>query len=171
MGWRTFQSSKCSNRYSIPIGTTAAGYLVNDIERDKHRLSKMIRCVRPNPALPTLCAGCFFRLLGDRFRLARYEASFSFGSFGENIVKALSTVIDFYDISPIIGFFMMDNATSNDVCIQELAEQYPTIQHKNRLHCVSHMLKFIVKALLCGKGVSKLEKQLRTASNDERFKI
>ncbi|RKK17338.1 hypothetical protein BFJ66_g17933, partial [Fusarium oxysporum f. sp. cepae] len=33
---------------------------------------------------------------------------------GENIAKVLSTVIDFYDISPIIGFFMMDNATSND---------------------------------------------------------
>ncbi|RYC77076.1 hypothetical protein BFJ63_vAg20049, partial [Fusarium oxysporum f. sp. narcissi] len=90
---------------------------------------------------------------------------------GENIAKVLSTVIDFYDISPIIGFFMMDNATSNDVCIQELAEQYPTIRRENRLRCVGHMLNLIVKALLFGKGVSKLEKQLRAASDDERFEI
>ncbi|GKU12697.1 unnamed protein product, partial [Fusarium langsethiae] len=89
---------------------------------------------------------------------------------GENIAKVLSTVIDFYDISPIIGF-LMDNATSNDVCIQELAEQYPTIRRENRLRCVGHMLNLIVKALLFGKGVSKLEKQLRAASDDERFEI
>ncbi|KAM5354606.1 hypothetical protein ACJ41O_001253 [Fusarium nematophilum] len=54
---------------------------------------------------------------------------------GENIAKVLSSVLDFYDISPFIGFFMMDNATSND------------------------------------QGVSKLEKQLRAASDDERFEI
>ncbi|KAJ3454214.1 hypothetical protein MRS44_018108 [Fusarium solani] len=53
---------------------------------------------------------------------------------GENIAKVLSTVIDFYDVSLIVGFFMMDNAISND-------------------------------------GVSKLEKQLRAASDDERFEI
>ncbi|KAJ3454766.1 hypothetical protein MRS44_013366 [Fusarium solani] len=90
---------------------------------------------------------------------------------GENIAKVLSTVIDFYDVSPIIGFFMMDNATSNDVCIQELAEQYPTIRRENRLRCVGHMLNLIVKALLFGQGVSKLEKQLGAASDDERFEI
>ncbi|OBS17246.1 hypothetical protein FPOA_26615 [Fusarium poae] len=90
---------------------------------------------------------------------------------GENIAKVLSTVIDFYDVSPIIGFFMMDNAASNDVCIQELAEQYPTINRESRLRCVGHMLNIIVKALLFGKGVSKLEKQLRAASDDERFEI
>ncbi|OBS17264.1 hypothetical protein FPOA_26611 [Fusarium poae] len=33
------------------------------------------------------------------------------------------------------------------------------------------MLNIIVKALLFGKGVSKLEKQLRAASDDERFEI
>ncbi|GKU14105.1 unnamed protein product, partial [Fusarium langsethiae] len=87
------------------------------------------------------------------------------------IAKVLSTVIDFYDVSPIIGFFMMDNAASNDVCIQELAEQYPTINRESRLRCVGHMLNIIVKALLFGKGVSKLEKQLRAASDDERFEI
>ncbi|KAM5354590.1 hypothetical protein ACJ41O_001237 [Fusarium nematophilum] len=48
----------------------------------------------------------------------------------------------------------MDNATSNDT--------------RNRLRCVGHMLNLIGKALLFGQGVSKLEKQLRAASDDER---
>ncbi|KAG7001052.1 hypothetical protein FocnCong_v012388 [Fusarium oxysporum f. sp. conglutinans] len=90
---------------------------------------------------------------------------------GENIAMVLSSTLDFYDISPLMGFFMMDNARSNDVCILELAEQYPIIRRENRLRCVGHMLNLIVKALLFGQGVSKLEQQLRGASDDERFEI
>ncbi|KAF6515444.1 hypothetical protein HZS61_005350 [Fusarium oxysporum f. sp. conglutinans] len=70
-----------------------------------------------------------------------------------------------------MGFFMMDNARSNDVCILQLAEQYPTIRRENRLRCVGYMLNLIIKALLFGQGVSKLEQQLRGASDDERFEI
>ncbi|KAF6518454.1 hypothetical protein HZS61_002532 [Fusarium oxysporum f. sp. conglutinans] len=90
---------------------------------------------------------------------------------GENLAKALSKVIDFYDISTVIGFFMMDNAGNNDTCIQELAKQYPAIKLQSRLRCVGHMLNLIVKALLFGQGVSKMEQQLRGASDEERFEI
>ncbi|PNP38143.1 hypothetical protein TGAMA5MH_09947 [Trichoderma gamsii] len=90
---------------------------------------------------------------------------------GENIARALSVVIDFYDISTVLGFFMMDNASNDDTCILELAKKYPAIKPQNRLRCVGHMLNIIVKALLFGQGVSKLEQQLRSASDEERFEI
>ncbi|KAM3538625.1 hypothetical protein ARSEF1564_008455 [Beauveria bassiana] len=90
---------------------------------------------------------------------------------GENIARALSVVIDCYDISTVLGFFMMDNASNNDTCIQELAKKYPTIKPQSRHRCVGHMLNLIVKAHLFGKGVSKLEQQLRGASDEERFEI
>lgn len=90
---------------------------------------------------------------------------------GENMARALSIVIDFYNISTVLGFFMMDNASSNDTCIQELSKQYPAIHPQSRLRCVGHMLNLIVKALLFGQGVSKLEQQLRGASDEERFEI
>ena len=90
---------------------------------------------------------------------------------GENIARALSVVIDFYDISTVLGFFMMDNASNNDTCIQELAKKYPAVKPQSRLRCVGHMLNIIVKALLFGQGVSKLEQQLRGASDEECFEI
>jgi hypothetical protein len=90
---------------------------------------------------------------------------------GENIAKVLSKVIEFYDISAVLGFFMMDNAGNNDTCIEELAKQYPTITQQSRLRCIGHILNLVVKALLFGKGVSKLEKELCGASDDERFEI
>ncbi|XP_044717370.1 transposase-like protein [Hirsutella rhossiliensis] len=76
-----------------------------------------------------------------------------------------------YEIGQNVGFFMMDNASSNDTCIRELAKRYPVIKPQSRLRCVGHMLNLIVKALLFGQGVGKLEKQLCGASEVERFEI
>ncbi|KAM4058487.1 transposase-like protein [Hirsutella rhossiliensis] len=55
-----------------------------------------------------------------------------------------------YEIGQNVGFFMMDNASSNDTCIRELAKRYPVIKPQSRLRCVGHMLNLIVKALLFG---------------------
>ena len=90
---------------------------------------------------------------------------------GENIAKVLSAVVEFYDIAPTLGFFMMDNASNNDTCMHQLAKRYSTVTPQSRLRCVGHMLNLIVKALLFGQGVSNLEKQLRGASEEERFEI
>ncbi|KJZ68349.1 hypothetical protein HIM_12258 [Hirsutella minnesotensis 3608] len=76
-----------------------------------------------------------------------------------------------YEIGQNVGFFMTDNASSNDTCIRELARRYSVIKPKSRLRCVGHMLNLIVKALLFGQGVGKLEKQLCGASDEERFEI
>jgi hypothetical protein len=90
---------------------------------------------------------------------------------GENIAAFLSTVIDFYNISADLGFFMMDNASNNDTCVKELAKKYPTVSSQARLRCSGHILNIIVKALLFGTGVSKLEQQLCGASDDQQFEI
>jgi hypothetical protein len=74
---------------------------------------------------------------------------------GENIAKVLSIVIDFYVISPIIGFLTMDNAGNNGIYIQELANgMYSTINHQRRLRCVGRMLNIIAKAFLVGRGAN-----------------
>ncbi|KAM4059221.1 poly(ADP-ribose) polymerase catalytic domain-containing protein [Hirsutella rhossiliensis] len=69
---------------------------------------------------------------------------------GENIAKVLAAVMGSYEIGQNVGFFMMDNASSNDTCIRELAKRYPVIKPQSRLRCVGHMLNLIVKALLFG---------------------
>jgi hypothetical protein len=90
---------------------------------------------------------------------------------GENIASIVGSVIDAYDISSMLGYFMMDNAEPNDTCIKELAKLISTVTEASRLRCVGHVLNLVVKALLFGKGVSKLEKALCGASDAEQFKI
>ena len=90
---------------------------------------------------------------------------------GENIAAVLSAAIDHYNIQSRLGYFMMDNASSNDRCVSVLSEKYPTLSAESRLRCIGHILNIIVKALLFGIGVSSLERQLCGASSDEQFEI
>ncbi len=66
---------------------------------------------------------------------------------------------------------MMDNAGDNDTCIETLAQFFDIDQKKQRLRCIGHIINLIVKAILFGDGVSKLQRQLCGASDDDTFKI
>ena len=88
---------------------------------------------------------------------------------GENVASVISTVVDYYDISTLLGYFLMDNATNNRTIVAELAKRYPTVKASSQLRCCGHILNLIVKALLFGKGVSKLERKLCGASDEDKF--
>jgi hypothetical protein len=90
---------------------------------------------------------------------------------GENVASVIARTIDSYSMSAVLGYFVMDNASSNDTCIQQLAKRFSTVRSSSRLRCSGHILNIIVKALLFGDGVSKLEQQLCGASDEERFQI
>ena len=67
---------------------------------------------------------------------------------------------------------MLDNAKNNDTCVKELAKLYPGVDEKrSRLRCAGHIINLVVKAILFGKGVTALEKELCGASEDETFAI
>jgi hypothetical protein len=55
--------------------------------------------------------------------------------------------------------------------IKELAKSYPITYKDARIRCIGHIINLIVKAILFGKGLSKLEKELCGASDDETFAI
>jgi|SRR5579871_587557 len=90
---------------------------------------------------------------------------------GANIAEIVAKVINDYEIGHNLGAFMMDNARDNDTALKELATRYDIDVDSSRLRCLGHIINLVVKALLFGKGVSKLERQLAGASFDEAFKI
>lgn len=54
---------------------------------------------------------------------------------------------------------MSDNAGDNDTCLQELGKLLGFNSEwakKSRVLCLGHIIDLIVKAVLFGKGVSKL---------------
>jgi len=89
---------------------------------------------------------------------------------GENIATSLAAVIQKYQFEHRLGCFMMDNASNNNGLYTQLSRSFPMGQN-GRLRCVGHMINLIVKALIYGKGVGKLEKDLIGASDQGKFDL
>jgi hypothetical protein len=90
---------------------------------------------------------------------------------GKNIARLVHEVLKEYRIYHLLGCLMMDNATNNDTSVEELARLIPGITKSRRLRCMGHMLNLICKALLLGDSISKFEKNLIHANDEETFKL
>ncbi len=90
---------------------------------------------------------------------------------GQNIAEITAKVINDYEIGQNLGAFMMDNAKDNNTMLKELATRFDIDVDYSRLRCLGHIINLVVKALLFGKGVSKLERKLAGASFNKVFKI
>ena len=79
---------------------------------------------------------------------------------GANIAATLLEVIEEYSIAQKIGYFMSDNAKSNDSATAAAMQQlYPSLSIKQRqgrrLQCRGHIINLCARALLLGKGAGK----------------
>jgi hypothetical protein len=59
----------------------------------------------------------------------------------------------------------------NNTMLKELATQFNINVGYSRLRCLSYIINLVIKALLFGKGVSKLEQKLAGALYNKAFKI
>jgi len=72
---------------------------------------------------------------------------------GENMAQSIIAVIEKYGLKDRLGYFMLDNAKSNDTCVRSiLAKLRPDLDPKERrLRCFGHIINLAVKAFLFGK--------------------
>jgi hAT family C-terminal dimerisation region len=83
---------------------------------------------------------------------------------GENICEAFWEVVLDYGLTKRIGYFMLDNATSNDTALTILRKKlrdmsipkFFSVSHR-RLRCFGHIVNLVVKALLYGKDAEAFE--------------
>ena len=86
---------------------------------------------------------------------------------GENIGQAVYDTMKEFGICEKIGYFMGDNASNNDTTIQSInrrlqEDRFDSFQwEERRLRCWGHIMNLVVKALLFGSKVFKLEKERR----------
>ena len=90
---------------------------------------------------------------------------------GENIASYVKEVIDRYELGSKLGYFMLDNANSNDTCLETLATWYPIDVGRRRLRCIGHIINLVVRAVIFGTNVSKFEAELRVVSDEFSFEI
>ncbi|KAG7423449.1 Zinc finger BED domain-containing protein RICESLEEPER 2 [Fusarium oxysporum f. sp. raphani] len=90
---------------------------------------------------------------------------------GENMASYVKEVINQYEMGSKLGYFMLDNAESNDTCLETLARWFPMDVSRRRLRCIGHIINLVVRAVIFGSNVSKFEAELRGATDEFSFEI
>jgi hypothetical protein len=94
--------------------------------------------------------------------LRRLKGSYS----EENIAEAIVAVVETYKIIDKIGYFVLDNAESNDTYISAVIEPFNiknTKEHR-RFRCLGYILNFSAKAVFFGYDFNIFEKEVTTAA-------
>ena len=73
---------------------------------------------------------------------------------GSNMVELVIQIIQDYNLVDRIGYFVLDNATNNDTCLEKVFDQLcPDFQVLyQHLCCFGHVINLAVKAFLYGKN-------------------
>ena len=87
---------------------------------------------------------------------------------GDNIAGAVLEVIKDYGIGDRVGFFMLDNASSNDVAVDIILRTlYPTMsdaaRKRRRLRCLAHITNLVAQAFLLGPKANDVVDEIRQA--------
>jgi hypothetical protein len=92
---------------------------------------------------------------------------------GENIAEAVLKVVHKYGLTGNqIGWFVLDNATSNDTCVAEILKALnidDTVEHR-RLRCLGHIINLGAKACLFGPDPNDFEKGIEVTQQFEEEK-
>lgn len=90
---------------------------------------------------------------------------------GKNQAKAIITVIDEYALKEKLGYFITDNASSNDICVAEIIYliQPDLDLGERRLRCMGHIINLIAKAFIFGNKSETFEADIAIAENINDF--
>ncbi|OBS15743.1 hypothetical protein FPOA_13469 [Fusarium poae] len=122
----------------------------------------------PNYQAILVCVAHFINRSGKRRTVVLALRELVGEHSGENMADVLLHIFDDYGISGRIGYFMADNASSNDACIDlVLKALYPNMSRKHRvrrrLRCFGHIVNLCAQAFIMGKDAAKTCKDLDSA--------
>jgi len=94
---------------------------------------------------------------------------------GANIAQCVLNVIGEYKFSGKIRYFMLNNATSNNIAVNLILKTlYLKMsvkqRRRHRLRCLSHVVNLCAQAFLLGKKAKSTLEELESAYSKQDFK-
>ena len=87
---------------------------------------------------------------------------------GDNMASTINNVITEYEIQNKIGYFVLDNAESNDTCVEALCRDFniqPSIPKAHRrLRCIGHIINLAAQAFLFGHDAQAFYSEIYSAT-------
>ena len=85
---------------------------------------------------------------------------------GINIAETALTILNEFDILDSLGYTVTDNASSNSVALEVMANELDFNKDHKRLRCMGHTINLIAKAVLFGNNPASLQKEIEEARKD-----
>ena len=72
-------------------------------------------------------------------------------SFGVNYAEIIKAVLQQYNIAKDnLGYFVTDNESKNDTCLDYLATLYKFVKIERRIRCAAHILNLVAQSIMFG---------------------
>ncbi|KAI1874248.1 uncharacterized protein JN550_002827 [Neoarthrinium moseri] len=76
---------------------------------------------------------------------------------GQDLADEVSSIIEYFEIADVVGYFTLDNATNNDTCIEALSKVYLFKPDERRIRCAPHTINLAVRSMMYGDGAKKTD--------------
>ena len=86
---------------------------------------------------------------------------------GEEISNSIIAILGEFKIQNKLGYFIMDNASSNDTCLDILALKYGLNKAYRGIRCVDHIINFFARQLLYGVNPDAFEEENQEIHDQE----
>lgn len=109
---------------------------------------------------------CHFIDAKRQFRTLLLAVRHNKGDYSDkNQAKSIIPVLEEYSLKEKLGYFITDNASSNNTCVTEIIETLrPDLDANNqRLRCIGHIINLIAKTFLFGNRSEAFEADIAVA--------
>ncbi|KAM3505831.1 hypothetical protein MY10362_002714 [Beauveria mimosiformis] len=164
-----YTNSAITDSGSLPTHSTMREWIIRSFNHHKGVVTELLgrSLSRINISFDAWSSRKFTSLLGltvhflddeGKFRtfllgLPRIEGRHS----GENLADRVSEIIHEYNIEGRIGYFVTDNAESNDTCLDHLAVELGFNKQQRRLRCSGHIINLVARSILFGTDADAFE--------------
>jgi hypothetical protein len=153
---------------SLPTHSTMREWIVRSFNRHKGVVTELLGCSlsRINISFDAWTSRKFTSLLGLTVHFLDDEGKFCTfllglpkieGHSGENLADRVSEIIHEYGLEDRIGYFVTDNAESNDTCLEDLGTEFGFNKQHRRLRCCGHIINLVARSILFGTDADAFE--------------
>lgn len=149
----------------LPCAKTAKEWIATDFHRFRDKAAEVLACVPYNLhfTIDLWTAnnglglnGVFAHWLdedGKKCKLLLSLPEIDESHAGENIAKGVEKIIRDWKLEDRIGYFVTDNASNNNSCIDSLGEKFNFRSTERRLRCICHILNLVAMAIMYSKDL------------------
>lgn len=87
---------------------------------------------------------------------------------GVNLAETVGGIIAHWHLQDRLGYFTVDNASSNDKCLEYLGREWDFDPPQRQIRCCGHVLNLVCKAILFGNDCSAFENEMADVVSEEQ---